>query len=125
MAGTRRAVVLVADEDPGLHRLIGTTLGTVDFELLHASDGDEALRVARENHPALLLVAVTIPRPDGFEVCRRLKSDSATASIKVVMLTERNTDTDRALGREAGADGYFAKPFSPVELLDTIYALLE
>jgi two-component system, OmpR family, phosphate regulon response regulator PhoB len=54
-----------------------------------------------------------------------LKAESATAGIKVVMLTERNTETDRALGREAGADDYFVKPFSPVRLLNTIYALLE
>jgi two-component system, OmpR family, alkaline phosphatase synthesis response regulator PhoP len=125
MAGAKRRVLLVANDDPGLHRLIATTLGTVDFELLHAIDGDEALQVAREKQPRLVLLAVNIPRRDGFDVCRALKAESATAGIKVVMLTERNTETDRALGREAGADDYFVKPFSPVRLLNTIYALLE
>jgi DNA-binding response OmpR family regulator len=125
MVGAKHRVLLVANADPGLHRLIATTLGTEDFELLHAGDGEEALRVAREKRPALVVLAVNIPRPDGFEVCRVLKSESALAGTKVVMLTERNTEADRALGREAGADDYFVKPFSPVQLLNTIYALLE
>jgi two-component system, OmpR family, phosphate regulon response regulator PhoB len=125
MARNKRRVLLVANADPGIHRLIATTLGTQDFELLHACDGEESLRVARQQQPDLVLLAVNIPRPDGFEVCRVLKSEPATARIKVVMLTERNTEADRALGREAGADDYFVKPFSPVQLLNTIYALLE
>jgi two-component system phosphate regulon response regulator PhoB len=125
MASQARRVVLVADDDPDQHRLIETTLGTRDFELLHAPDGRATLRAARERLPALVLLAVNLPGPDGFDVCRQLKDDPATASIKIVMLTERSSEGDRALGREAGADDYFVEPFSPVELLNTIYALLE
>ena len=125
MVAVKRRVVLVANDDPGLHRLIERTLGTDDFELLHADDGEEALRMARQKHPELIVLAVNIPKLDGLQVCRTVKTEPATASIKVVMLTERSTDTDRALGRAAGADDYFIKPFSPVRLLNTIYALLE
>ena len=122
---TPKRRVLLADDDPGLLRLIGTTLGTQDFDLLHATDGEQALQIAREHHPELVLLDVNMPKLNGFEVCRQLKSEPATAGIKIVMLTARGTDLDRARGREAGADEYFIKPFSPVQLLNKVYALLE
>jgi two-component system alkaline phosphatase synthesis response regulator PhoP len=125
MVAPRRRRVLVADDDPALRRLIGTTLGTADFDLLHASEGEEALRIANEQQPELVLLAANLPKLDGFEVCRQLKAEPATASIKVVMVTERSADIDRAHGRDVGADEYFSKPFSPVQLLNKIYALLE
>src|SRR5713226_7009957 len=103
--------ILLADDDPGLRRLIGTTLGTEDFDVLHAVDGEEALRIARQQHPELVLLDVNMPKIDGFQVCRSLKTDPTTASIKIVMITARATDDDRARGREAGADDYFIKPF--------------
>jgi DNA-binding response OmpR family regulator len=117
--------VLLADDDPGLRRLISTTLGTDDFELLQATDGEEALRIARQEHPRLVLLDVNMPRMDGFQVCHALKSDPETAEIKVVILTARSDESDVARGRAAGADDYFSKPFSPVQLLNKVYALLE
>jgi two-component system phosphate regulon response regulator PhoB len=117
--------VLVADDDDGLRRLIWTTLGTEHFELLQAVDGEEALEIARQQHPELVLLDVNMPKLDGFEVCRQLKNEPDTSSIKVVILSARGADTDRARGREAGADDYFIKPFSPVQLLNKVYALLE
>jgi DNA-binding response OmpR family regulator len=119
-----RKRVLLADDDPALRRLIGTTLGTVDFELLQAVDGEEALRISREHRPQLVLLDVNMPKMDGFEVCRRLKAEPETAGIKVVILTARGAEVDRAQGREVGADDYFIKPFSPVQLLNKVYALL-
>ncbi len=116
--------VLLADDDPSLRRLIRTTLGEQDFELLQAADGDEALKAAREQHPSLVLLDVNMPQMNGFDVCRALKSDPDTANIKVVMLTARGADSDRAQARMAGADDYFIKPFSPVQLLNKVYALL-
>ncbi|SRR6266498_3289340 len=124
MVASKRCVLL-ADDDPGLRRLIGTTLGTEDFDLLHATDGQEALDMARERRPELVLLDVNMPKLDGFEVCRNLKNEPDTASIKVVMLTARGADVDRARGRDAGADDYFIKPFSPVQLLNKVYSLLE
>ena len=117
--------ILVADDDPALRRLIGTTLGNADFELLQAVDGEEAVRMAREQHPLLVLLDVNMPRLDGFAVCRELKGDPETAAIKIVMLTARGAESDRTRGREAGADDYFTKPFSPLQLLNKVYALLE
>jgi two-component system phosphate regulon response regulator PhoB len=116
--------VLLADDDPALRRLIGATLGSDDFELLQAIDGEEALGMAQREHPALVLLDVNMPQLDGFEVCRRLKADPSTADIKVVMLTARGADVDRLQARKLGADDYFSKPFSPVQLLNRVYALL-
>jgi DNA-binding response OmpR family regulator len=116
--------VLLADDDPALRRLIRATLGESDFELLQAADGEDALQVALSEHPLLVLLDVNMPRLDGFEVCRRLKGDPATADIKVVMLTARGSEIDRLEARAAGADEYFSKPFSPIQLLNKVYALL-
>jgi DNA-binding response OmpR family regulator len=120
-----KRLVLLVDDDEGLRRLIGTTLGTEHFDLLQAVDGEEALRVARQRHPDLVLLDVNMPRLNGFEVCRQLKSELDTSGIKVIILSARGADTDRARGREAGADEYFSKPFSPIQLLNKVYALLE
>jgi two-component system, OmpR family, phosphate regulon response regulator PhoB len=122
VVGKRR--VLIADDDAALRRLISTTLGTENFELLQATDGEEALSIAREKHPLVVLLDVNMPRMNGFEVCRTLKADPATSGIKIVMLTALGADSDRMRGREVGADDYFIKPFSPVQLLNKVYALL-
>lgn len=124
MADPKRRILL-ADDDPGVRRLIWTTLGSQDFDVLQAVDGEEALHMARQEHPELVLLDVNMPKLDGFQVCQSLKSDPETSGIKVVMITARGTDVDRARGREVGADDYFIKPFSPIQLLNKVYALLE
>lgn len=122
--GTAKRRILLVDDDAGIRHLIGTTLGSDEFEVLHASDGDEALGAVRDFHPDLVLLDVNMPNRNGFEVCRALKENSATADIKVVIISARAKEADVRLGREAGADEYFFKPFSPVQLLDRVYSLL-
>ena len=117
--------VLLADDDPGLRKLVGTTLGTDDFSLYHAADGEETLSVARTERPDLILLDINMPKKDGLEVCREIKTESATQAIKIVMLTASGSDADRAVAVEARADDYFVKPFSPVALLNKIYDLLD
>ena len=116
--------VLLADDDPGLRKLVGTTLGTDDFNLYHAADGVETLEVARNEHPDIILLDINMPRKNGLEVLREIRTDPDTAGIKVVMLTASGNDADRAGAVEAHADDYFVKPFSPVALLNKIYDLL-
>ena len=125
LTGLTKRLVLLADDDQALRRLISTTLGTEDFDLLQAVEGEEALALARREHPQLVLLDINMPKLDGFEVCEALKASADTAGIKVVMLTARGTEMDRARGREVGADDYFIKPFSPIQLLNKVYALLE
>lgn len=116
--------VLLADDDPGLRKLVGTTLGTDDFDLYHAADGEETLAIARHEHPDIILLDINMPKKNGLEVCREIKSCPETADIKVVMLTASGSDADKASAAEARADDYFVKPFSPIALLNKIYDLL-
>ena len=119
-----KRTVLLADDDPGLRRLVGATLGSEHFNLLSAGDGEETLSVARQRMPALILLDINMPRRNGLEVCRMLKADPMTSHIKIVMLTASGSDVDRTRAFEASADDYFVKPFSPIALLDKVYALL-
>lgn len=119
----RRRVLLV-DDDEGLRRVVAVTLGEEEFELLLASDGEEAVAVARQHYPELILLDVSMPRLNGFEVCRTLKSDPNTAGIKIIMLTAAALPADKARGNEVGADAYFVKPFSPLALLDKVHSVL-
>jgi DNA-binding response OmpR family regulator len=119
-----KRTVLLADDDPGLRRLVGATLGSEHFHLLSAADGEETLAVARDSLPALILLDINMPKKNGLEVCRLLKDDPGTAHIKIVMLTASGSDIDRTRAFEASADDYFVKPFSPIALLDKVYALL-
>ena len=119
-----KRTVLLADDDPGLRRLVGATLGSEHFNLLSAGDGEETLTIARDLLPALILLDINMPRLNGLEVCRMLKADATTAHIKIVMLTASGSDVDRTRAIEASADDYFVKPFSPIALLDKVYSLL-
>jgi DNA-binding response OmpR family regulator len=119
-----KRTVLLADDDPGLRRLVGATLGSEHFNLLSASDGEETLTVARQSMPALILLDINMPRRNGLEVCQMLKADPSTSHIKIVMLTASGSDVDRTRAFEASADDYFVKPFSPIALLDKVYGLL-
>ena len=116
--------VLLADDDPGLRKLVGTTLGTDDFNLYHAGDGEETLTVARAEKPDIILLDINMPKKNGLEVCREIKDSVDTAGIKIVMLTASGSDADKAGAVAAHADDYFIKPFSPVALLNKIYDLL-
>jgi two-component system phosphate regulon response regulator PhoB len=116
--------ILVADDDPTIRLLVNATLRRDSYQLMEAVDGEQTLEVARAEHPDLILLDVGMPKLDGFEVCRRLKSDPDTGAIHIVMLTARAQAAERELGDEVGADGYFTKPFSPLALLDTISDVL-
>ena len=116
--------VVLADDDPGLRKLVGTTLGTDDFHLFHAADGEQTLAIVQEERPDIVLLDINMPKKNGLEVCREIKSNPETAAIKVVMLTASGSEADKAGALKAGADDYFVKPFSPVALLNKIYELL-
>ncbi len=116
--------VLVVDDDARVRRLMAATLGN-DYRMLEAADGLQALDIASSERPDVVLLDVKLPGLDGFEVCRRLKASSDTAQARVVMVTGLGEDRDRVKGREAGADAYFTKPFSPRGLIAFLEDLLE
>ncbi len=116
--------LLIADDDEDIRLLVRMTLESNEYEILEASDGEEALAMARSHLPELLLLDVTMPEIDGFDVCRALKSDPGTAQIAVVLLTARREKAAQDQGVEVKADGYFTKPFSPVALLSKVDEVL-
>ena len=117
--------VLLADDEEDILMLVSATLGGDDrYSLVLARDGQEALDKAREDRPDLVFLDVMMPKMDGFEVCRQIKSDSETANVKVVMLTAMAQELDRQKAEDAGADYYFSKPFSPTALLAKVDELL-
>jgi two-component system chemotaxis response regulator CheY len=110
--------VLIVDDDPFVRKLIATTLEDVaGFELHEAADGIEALEVARRELPSLVFLDVDMPRLDGIDACRQLRSEEATASTTIVMLTAAHGDSVERQAEEAGADLFLTKPFSPLDLL--------
>ena len=119
-----RRVVLIVDDDPFIRKLIMTTLeGVAEFDLHEACDGEEAVRTAREQSPRLVFLDIDMPRMDGIEACRRMRTDPATAGAKIVMLTATAEDSARRRAQEAGADFFLTKPFSPLELLRLVAEL--
>ncbi len=109
--------LLIADDEDGIRSLVRMTLEADSYEILEARDGEEALALAREHRPDLILLDVMMPGASGVEVCRALKSDASTSGITIIMLTAQAQEEDREEGVAAGADDYFTKPFSPVGLL--------
>ena len=117
--------VLLVDDEEDILMLVSATLGGDDrYSLIQARDGEEALRRIQEDKPDLVFLDIMMPKIDGFEVCRRLKSNDATSHVKVVMLTALAQDFDRQRAEEVGADFYFTKPFSPKALLMKVDELM-
>jgi two-component system phosphate regulon response regulator PhoB len=118
--------ILIVDDQAEVRELVEVTLRIGDYQILQASNADEALAVARSELPDLMLLDVMMPNSsiDGFEVCRRLKADPNTRGINIVMVTARGQEKDLETGRLAGADDYFTKPFSPLQLMNKVEELL-
>jgi CheY-like chemotaxis protein len=112
--------VLVVDDDPVVRLLLETTIQGGPYRVLTASDGDEALATARRIHPTVILLDVSMPKLDGFEVCQRIKNDPVTKDITVIMITAKAQADDRARGQAVGVDAYITKPFSPLQLLESL-----
>lgn len=117
-------LVLAADDDTLIRELIQFRLERSGYAVVTASDGDEALRLARERLPDLVVLDVMMPGMNGYEVTRALRADEATKRIPVILLTARVQEADVAQGFEAGADDYLTKPFSPQELRARVQAIL-
>ena len=122
MAGKR---VLVVDDDRVIQQLLEVNLELEGYQVAGtASDGQEAIAMAAELKPDLILLDIMMPKMDGLEVCRQLKADPKLSKIPIVLLSARAQDMDIREGLEIGADAYLTKPFDPVELLDVVGRLL-
>lgn len=117
-------VILIVDDEQDVLDLLVYHLQRAGYKTLTARDGKVALQRARDDHPALIVLDLMLPEMDGIEVCKRLKADSKTASIPIVMLTAKAEEMDRVVGLELGADDYVTKPFSPRELVLRVKTIL-
>jgi len=118
MAG--RKTILIVDDERMLVDMIKLRLEAAGYDIRVAYDGEEALRKTRSAKPDLVILDIMMPKMDGYEVCRRLKKDPEYAKIPVIMLSAKAQEADKAMGEEAGARAYIAKPFEPGVLLDEI-----
>ena len=116
--------VLVADDKDDVVKLVGSSLTQAGFDVLKAHDGAQALQMAHDPNPALVVLDVMMPKMSGTEVLRSLKANQRTAGIPVVMLTAHRDEINRVLAFELGADDYVTKPFSPRELTLRVKSIL-
>ncbi|AEB44130.1 MULTISPECIES: response regulator [Micromonospora] len=123
-AGDRRDVILVVDDDEDIARFVEFNLRLHGFDVMLASDGQEALELIERQRPDLAVVDLMMPRIDGLELTRRLRADPMTAVLPVIMLTAKGMTQDKVNGLSAGADDYLVKPFDTLELLARVTSTL-
>ena len=116
--------ILVVDDEPEAVELVEFNLKQAGYAVSTAVDGAEALKKARSQTPDMIVLDVMLPEMDGFEICKTLRGEAATARTPILMLTAKAAEIDRVLGLELGADDYLTKPFSPRELLLRIKKIL-
>jgi DNA-binding response OmpR family regulator len=113
--------VLIVEDQADIRELIRLTLELDDFEIQERVNGDEGLLAVASFKPDLVLLDVMMPGSlDGFQVCQRIKQSATSKRTKVVILTARTQDADQQAGKQAGADGFLTKPFSPRQLLEVV-----
>ena len=119
MSGQAR--LLVVDDEPSLQDIVATSMRFLGYQVAVAATGREAVRIATDSHPDLIILDVMLPGEDGVSLCRAVR---ARSEVPVIMLTARGDETDRIVGLEIGADDYVPKPFSPRELLARVKSVL-
>ena len=117
----KKTTIVAADDDPQLLRLVTRNLEFEEYEVLPASDGQQALEQVEAHSPDLVLLDVMMPRMDGFTVCQRIREFS---TVPIIIVTARGQDQDKVHGLDLGADDYLTKPFSVDELLARVRAVL-
>ncbi len=119
-----KPTLLLVEDDRALADLLMWHFGREGYDIVRTADGDEALVLAEERTPDLVILDWMIEGVSGIEVCRRLRRRGSTAQVPIIMLTARGEESDRIRGLETGADDYVTKPFSPRELLARVGAVL-
>jgi len=118
------ANILIVEDDESLSELLVWNFSKAGYTVRQTSDGDEALMLASEQAPDLVVLDWMIEGTSGIEVCRRLRKNKSTENVPIIMLTARGEEDDRIRGLETGADDYVTKPFSPRELIARVGAIM-
>jgi two-component system phosphate regulon response regulator PhoB len=119
-----RPTVLLVEDEPAQREMLAYNLKAEGFDVITADNGEDGLILVDENDPDLIVLDWMMPQLSGIEVCRRLKSNSKTRQIPVIMLSARAEEVDRVRGLETGADDYVVKPYSVIELMARVKAHL-
>ncbi len=121
--------ILVVDDEVHIRMLLEQTLEELEddhgVEILTASDGLEGMEIISREHPEVVFLDIMMPKMNGYEVCRRVKDDSALQDIKIVLLTAKGQEADKKHGLDAGAHMYLTKPFDPDKVLQVAKELLQ
>jgi twitching motility two-component system response regulator PilH len=117
--------VLIVDDSMTQRQLMSSVLEQFGLTVLVATDGVEAWEQIQRVHPDIVVLDIIMPRMNGYEVCRKIKTDPTLHSLPVVMCSSKTEEFDRYWGMKQGADAYLSKPFQPKELLSTIQKLLK
>ena len=117
------ALVLIVDDEPSIRETVGFILEMEGFQVATAEDGEQGLEAVRRLRPPVVLLDAMMPKRDGYDVCRTIKSDPELAGVHVIMLTAMGQKRDRDRGLAAGADHFVTKPFDEAELLSLLRRL--
>jgi len=116
--------ILVVDDEIYIVHILDFSLGMEGYQVITALDGEQALEKARAEKPDLIVLDIMMPKLDGYETCKMLKSEDLTREIPVILLSAKGRNVDQKIGFEVGADDYITKPFSPRKLVERINAIL-
>jgi two-component system, OmpR family, alkaline phosphatase synthesis response regulator PhoP len=116
--------VLVVDDEIYIVHILDFSLGMEGYDVVTALDGEQALEKIKSDKPDLIVLDIMMPKLDGYEVCKTIKSDPATKQIPVILLSAKGRNVDQKMGFDVGADDYITKPFSPRKLVERINQLL-
>ena len=117
--------VLVVDDEPFICRSLTFVLRKENYLVLEARNGEEALAAIRQHKPDLVFLDVMMPKLNGFQVTQQVRSDPTLDSVKIILLTAKGQESDREVGKTAGANDYMTKPFSPTKILDRAREILD
>jgi twitching motility two-component system response regulator PilG len=117
---TGKTTILVVDDSPTIRKVVSLILSRRGFEVLVAENGLEALAQMNTTMPSLIFLDITMPRMDGYQLCKIIRNKAQTKTIPIVMLTAKDGFFDKVKGRMAGASGYITKPFNAPQLLDAV-----
>ncbi|MBT5018532.1 response regulator [Planctomicrobium sp.] len=115
--------VLVVDDSPTSLSYVSKILEESGFEVMQTQDGESAIEIAENEKLNVLLLDIILPKKNGFQVCRELKSNALTSDLKIILLSSKSQETDRFWGQRQGADAYLTKPVDPGELVSIVRAV--